>query len=1569
MPHAKIETAASRGEGVFDAMHPVFAEDGKGTDVILLPEDLTRGKGNFRNVDHEGNPEGFKLFQLPRVASRDIFMGSTNKTTQQNTTPIPVHEPGYLVNGPLAFGDDEPDRLLIASLPTPAAPTIKVRPAEVAGYPESTADNPLWLAITGFRDGKHTALSPPVKLPPMDFGQCFKVKIPDNMSLGATHIGWWLSYPGQSTPSQPGQFGLQKITRIGDSFGEESFTGPYNYNVERATGTEIPTPPAPIAMFYPMDRYPCRIGTFSFRITAANDIGESLPSGMSGSRTVAGSSDYNDDQGTPRAGRGRLQIVRGVLPAGSSGWYLYCFVDNQQHRVYNKFTGEGLSKPLPSNLLQVITTGWEGNEEFALSETWLLSSASVPTENTSGIEAPTSPPELPTIFGATRPGPGRYFAKQRDISEDGDYSALSDAGWADVGANEVMEVIFSNPVNQLVNATFVQKGADGYPLGYSVEGEGVTLENGELVIDGSDSPIITTDAISINPNSEWSSGAFLRVLPPLTGVFSGSFEAVLREINAGAVHTDTILASVSSLGDEEYSSTIAPAGYGTPGFQSDTQSAQIIYRFQGSPNMIVRVSRQHLNDYAYGFRRREAGLAGGPANSNPAPETTANPSGAIAVEPSPTPPTSPEVASQVPPDRPALSGEVIETQSFASVPWTQDVAGATLTASSGKLVSSKTGAGAARANIYKTFLPEPGLTERHSIGATLDGITIPTLPANGSITLVELRRPTDGLKYGWIDVDTRREVAKLRIDAPPTSSGNITTTLHEAIPTARTTAVIASREKSTLQITSGPIAAGFISVSVGGVAKDIPVSTGQSGYKEVVQVEITRGASGAGQIAVLLGTPIAWSMPESFATTRVVAGDSPEMVASRLRSWATTANWQNEPWLISGTGRFVKFTSKYASPTRGNHRFLPDLSFESGVDRSHVQANVSVLQQGQDEILIDTIASIAQKLEHTSFDGFSLEATDGAVVIEALEPGSKPDASVDVRSTGVEAVMTLDAGGAQDTIDEVAQKIVATYAGNAYHSVTASGPVITISALSDGAKQDAAFSAGTTGAQAEIQTTVQGSSDMVVHVKDQYGAERQRRIFTGVTNSIIYNLGFSGAGGGYREEGNSQAVMQVWGSTGSGTTKTLRGLFEDVDLGGYPAGMIAVGVTAESSPSLTWEVRIDELEITDRGQTYYDYHDYEGNLVNQIHSSHPPNLAPSEGFGIRSRSYAVLPETEYSASIFARWAGFREFCEPLFLYLVTPNDEIRPLGNLTDPAVIDPAIPSGITGTKVWHETEPFTFTTPADCYEFRLESKTISGGELVIQKFAFSKGTEVKRTNLYATEGFYISTLNIGTPNIRPSSLWGRKRKELRGDVEVVDGTSASALYRVRDPGGVYGNSVSNPSLLEEKDEIRIDISASGNGTKTPVVRSGSPSAEYVLRSAGGPLPTLLKSDRTEFDGGAFFVNLNRYAEPPEAIITTLPGRRFVRFATYPPVGNQPGYELQVFDSETKKYLEDRIGLVDVVIESWDKILTVRHGPGSERIVFESQSLQEKINGRWCGWWVAKFPEAQIIDMRDLPL
>lgn len=1571
MPEVARTTVKDVSDGILDNMHPRLDSEARGpgrgpgrepgAEVILEPDDILESKGNFLNVGADGNPEGFTLGQLPKVAAHDAFVGNLPaKTTRQNTVPIPVHETGLLMNGPLASGDPEPEQLLVASLPKPERPTIRKRPASVAGYPVSTLASPFWMAFSYFRNGKHTPLSQPTLLPPLGQGQSFKVKLPDSIPLGATHIGVWLSQPGTSTASTPGQMRLQKILEFSKYPGLVEFTGPYVYSTEVPGDTSLATP-GRVNVVFNNTRSPAKVGTYRFTVTASNELGETLPGPTSSNSLVLANPYYGEDN---PAGYGFFTITRPTLPSGSWGWYLYAWLDGQWHRVFNAMTGEGLSKPFPPALSSVTTGGWSGSEFYGSTDTYLFGSGEPPTENTSGLETPDSPPEEPTPFGTTRPAPGRYYARQRDISEDGDLSPLSDPAEVNLEEDEVMEIVFSNPVNRLPNATLVEKGADGLPLGYTVTGEGVTHEDGELIMNGADDAEVSTDLIAIDNTQEWSAGGVLRVEEPHTGVLSGSFEVVLREFVGSSGSADTVLQTVSAVGEYRYYSSVTPPGYPGLNWQADTTGAQIVYRFASGSNMIVSISRQLLKDYAYNFRRREESRAsGGPANSNPSPETTLNPSGGVAVEPAPTPETAPETLPTVGPDRPTSQGEVLDSQDFSvavGAPWTQDASNATLSISAGKLVCQKSSTGTGHAYITDTFDPNPGLDERHDLAVTANGLTIPTLPTNGAITLLELARPADGESYAWLNLDTRYEEARLQIKKLPSASGDISTTLDEGgTPITRSVPVVATKETATLKIDTPPSVNGAVSVTVGGVTRGVEVSVDTTPLPEVVTVEITRGASATGVCAVLLGDPMGHGTDHSILSAVIFSGDTPEQIANKLRRSVSASRWQNAPWLVSGQGATVVFTAKYGGRTYGEHEFQEDYIVDSdNYFPTHARARVTVTQSGSAQRLADTVYSVAARLSTLDIPGYEVSATSDTVTFEALEAGSEFDASYSDGGTGCSGTMTIEEG-ARDTRQEIAQKIVDAYAGNSYHAVTKADTIVTFSALSAGAKQDATFSAGSTGMKATMQTTIQGSIDIVAYAKDQFGALRQRRIIPNVTTSTVLNLGLGSSGAGYLHPDSPQdspdAVIQVWASTGT-DEKTLRALFEGVDLGGYPAGLVKAGVTSETSYSSTWEVRIDELVVTDRGETYYRYHDYYGNILNQVHGFFPPTLISSDGLYLQGLRVACLPNKEYTASVFARWAGISEDTDPFYLYGMTPDNERIPIGDLA----------GYVFGTQEWRETAPLTFTTPEDCTELRLESVSMSAGEIVCQELCISPGSEVKRTPLYAVEGTYTATLSIDTPN-RPDYLrFDRERRVLQTDIDIPENTVAEVSYQSADlEAGPYGPQYSDPLDVEQKNFLRVTVIANGDGTNTPVVRGGSPNAEYVLLAFGEPLATFLKEDRTELDGGADFAELDRHAEPPEVVFQKLPGSRYRRTAVYPPVGNLPPHEVQIFTPEAKKFIEDRIGMVDFVVEAWGKILTVRHsGP----VRFEKKIREQRKDGRYYGWWTAKLPEAEVVSIQDLP-
>lgn len=1590
MPEAKRVTVADVGEGVLTGMHPVINEKDE-ADVILTPDDLMQRNGFFLKVDHNGNPEGFTLGQPPKLVGRNLYMGtSPNQTTKQNTVLYLPHESSALFNQPLVEGEAPPDDFSIGLVPKPEQPIIQTLPVSVVGFPEGTAEHPYYMAWTANRQGKHTKLSPPVKVPPLATGQSIRFKPPESLPTGATHIGIWLTQPGSSTPSSPGEFRLQLNERFSRVSGELELNGPYTYALDRPGDTSLPSPERPASKFI-SERYASRPGIYLFAMTSANELGESLLSPLGHQHTVVVDARLGEEN---PAGYGYFRISRGTLPLNARGWYLYCLVGNQWHKVYDKTSGAGLTKPLPLNQSVVETKGWTGSEFWAQWETWLLSSAQPPTENTTGVENPDSPLEEPTVFGGSRPAPGIYYARVNEEYENDEISPISDATRVVLPPNEVPRIVFANATNRLPNATLVEKAGDGLPLGYTVTQTGglVTLDNGELTMETTGvqagaTPEVLTAVIEIDRDKEWSVGGFIKVEDPRTLGFQGTFEVVLREI--GSSNTDTILKSITSVGEHRYYSVINPSGFSGLAWQDDTLRAQILYRFSGaSKNMVAKISRQLLKDYLYGFRRRESGE--GASNPNPPPETTAPPIGAVAVEPSPAPEISPEVSTQVSPDRPSSSGMVEESVTLESgMPaWTQNSTNATLAREAGAalagswgLAARKTSGGSSgSAYLSKTFPVPAGLVSRHAMGISAK-FKVPTLPVNGSITLAELRSIIDGKRYAWLDLDTRSEVAQLEITASPQFSGNIVTSLDEAGMSSRNTAVVATREEAQLTIEQDPTSDGLVSANIGGISITVPVVIEREAVAEVVELEITQGASGRGQIAFYIENPEQrGGLPShSIIEAIVEAGASPDTVASKLREHASTTAWQNAPWIISGSGRFVRVTCKVSNSTGGNHFFRSATAFSSRsrLGETGVQTRITILTHGQAYVAPDTTVSVAQRLKSSPVEGYTSGGTPGtpSVTWMALEPGPKADASYSDNGTGATGTMTTTTQGALDSPEAVATKVASTYSGNTYWTASASGTKVTLSATSIGAKVDATFSPGTTGVTAKMKTLIQGSSDIVAYAEDAFGVKRQRRVLPNITNTSVFNIDLPVSGAGTPESGLSSAVVSAWGSTGS-STKTLRALFEDVNLREVDVGAVAIGVTSESSNSLTWEVHVDEIKVTNRGETYYHYHDDLGELINQLHLSLPPNQPQRDDLYLQDWRQAVLPDTEYTAGVWVRWAGVVGdipsddlpgiVSEPFYLYCLTPQGERKSI--LIDGEPRDEGITGGLQGTGDWTHFE-ITFTTPPDCYEMRLESRGIGAGEIVSQELADSLGVELKRTPFYATNGSYVATLDIGTPFMFDNASWSRERKLLEADVDVPLGASATISYQAAEAkAGPFDLAVSDPDLVKQKDVIRMSLQATGNGLLTPTLRSGSPRAEYVLMHRGRPLPTLLKEDRTELPGGAAFASLNEHSDPLDVVLGELPGGRVSRAIVYGPVGAQPSSSLMVFTPEARKFIEDRAyrgSVVDFVIEAWGHILTVRPKGG---IRFERQAEDVYMNDRRYNWYIGELPECEVISVRDLP-
>jgi hypothetical protein len=421
-----------------------------------------------------------------------------------------------------------------------------------------------------------------------------------------------------------------------------------------------------------------------------------------------------------------------------------------------------------------------------------------------------------------------------------------------------------------------------------------------------------------------------------------------------------------------------------------------------------------------------------------------------------------------------------------------------------------------------------------------------------------------------------------------------------------------------------------------------------------------------------------------------------------------------------------------------------------------------------------------------------------------------------------------------------------------------------------------------------------------------------------------------------------------------------------------------LGVTWESSPSLTWELHTDTVSISERGLNYFREHDIVGNWLNQIFAyyrlSQPLSdelfIQPDDRDG-RDPLYAVIPGATYTVSAWIR--SNNPTATPMRPVVITAH-AIDPsltyeLGDVTNSP--------GLLGEAGWTEYQ-ITVTIPDNCHAISLRSKDVGAGEYVMQELVASPGTTPDRSGAYATSGTYEATFDIRTPKGRTNfCFWTRRRVPLGAIVDAsAPGTSVSVLYRSADPDpanpdlpGPWSASYSDPALVPDKPFVQARFTCTGSGRATPRITTGSPFIEYVnMVSLGQRMSTLLLPDRTELPGGTAFKKLKgRSTRPPEGRRRLPSGQLIDDPKLFPPVGYLPECELYVFTEEARDYLES----------NWKKpFVNELFGREACRLMFsgelnfeqESRTVTEAPDGTRYGIWVAKVPWSQVTQVVKIP-
>lgn len=1581
MPIVDAKTPADRDKGDLVNAHP----DLDGT-LTLAPEDVMKGVGNFLDYDELGNPRGWRLASPETVDEWDVYIGLTpDSVSRQNTAGLSVNR-SFIVNQPIVPGHPPPTRAHALKIPDPLAPLVTSVPSDIPGFAASTPSSPYWMAFSWIRNGRHTLLSNATPFQ-VGQGQGIRVFLPDSHVEGADGIGVWLTRAGTSTVDAPGVFHLQRELPF-TQFQNISYDLPGPFRSLRLAPTRNETTlgkPIPPRFSRRLDNRPGNIGAYYFYATFTHGTGESLPSEPAGPMYIDGSSPYVDTEGKYLAGRGQFRVYKPVFtPSGATGWYPYVQHGGQFYRIWSMDEDIGRARPFPLSTTSVDCAGWTGPVDldgiWSVDDENILVSATPPDEDTSGIEDPTDlAPDTPVTFGQVLPSPGKYYARITEGTR-GQRSVASPVVEFTIDTGEVMKISRQSRVNSIVNSYFTEVGADGLPLGYEIltqNGFAFVGDNG-LVIGTDDeintlasigegdedvvhtmsveTPSVSTDIVRVHHQKDWRIQSKMVALDPERGAFRGKAEVVLYQLDEdqNEIRHD-VIAELAARGQLRIGTLIHDVSSSQDlRWRSNTKYCYLKIRFTGDVvNIKLILSYLVLRDHVHGPTHRrpkrnrgvrrywdEVLIPGDPGGGEDDGEDWRKEGGGGVEEPpengdvdteipyQPAPP--PELSIFPAPDRPLSTGTNLEPRltfdSGLPTGWTlNQSSGTTLSSSStaaltgaAGLLSKDTGSATAYSYLSKTFPSDRPGVGRHAMGISTKN-RMPIMPAGGQVKIHGLARESDNLDCAWLQVGAESEVAEVVIDAGPLSPGNVTVTLDGI---SYDIAVSAQKEQAQLVLLTDPTAYGTVRVKLNGIPW-----TFQAGGTYQVESLTIQSPRYNGSIEITLdGIPF---------DVQVFRGESAVTTAQRIRSAVFPG------WTTTGQGNSVIFTATTPGPR------IPGV-YRRGT--SGTSGSITTPRPGESETLLE----LADRIRSRAYSGWTTAGSGDTIIFNAIYAGVKADLTFSGGVTGATGSVSVLQQGSADSPDTVADKIRTKTGGYSGWTVSGTGATVHFENNTSGFKQDTNFRHNGTLVDSTVTTLRQGrNGDLAAYIRDTTGEIRTRRMITGIDPSAIWNADITVSGAG-----TSRAVISFWASIGT-DTKELLARWEDVDLTDFPVGRAKVGATGETQTSTTYELHVDDVDITNRGMSWYRDHNWDGRLLPILRGYYIPTQPVRNDLFLQDGRFAVLETGEYVLSVFMRTAGIINTARPIVVEAWYLDGRVEELGDIS------------VTGETEWTEYTLPLDEIPVGCYEIRIQSRDIGEGDFRMQEVVLSPGATPLRTGHYATTGSYTAILDISTPNEPSFITLDRLRIDLHTDVDIPDGTTAVITYRSKNAhGGDWSTWYADSTLVPHQAIIQAYIEMTGDGYTSPSIPPGSPGVEYKIYPGGRPNATFLRGDRTEIPGGAAFADLQMPYTMRNIGAQVLPDGTIRFEELFDPVDRLSESTIQIFTPEAYQELLknwDR----PWAVEAWGFVYIVRLSASPELQLVPGSGIWTNIGENdekmTHGLYQGKMPFAQVLSKKEM--
>lgn len=468
-----------------------------------------------------------------------------------------------------------------------------------------------------------------------------------------------------------------------------------------------------------------------------------------------------------------------------------------------------------------------------------------------------------------------------------------------------------------------------------------------------------------------------------------------------------------------------------------------------------------------------------------------------------------------------------------------------------------------------------------------------------------------------------------------------------------------------------------------------------------------------------------------------------------------------------------------------------------------------------------------------------------------------------------------------------------------------------------------------------------------------------KKISSAVANGTVLTLDMVPDGGG-TVSGSFDFWLAV-GDTGLISERSLAHQDSAIDWTGHLVRRARWGGMQESVSGANVTLDVDNILVTNEGETVYQEFDADGNEVYGLHVFYPQGQPARDDLWVQDLFLPCLPGEIYKLAVEHRIANMADVGHPFHVTAYDTKGNEYALGGVYGS--------SGVTGTVDWADkVQPYSI--PLDCYKVKIHSLNIGAGEYACQRIFWGRTDEdlpTREITFPASNTFRI-VLDSETAeqyllwSFYPENVW----LSLKSIANMPEGTSVQTVYQSSDIDTQPASWFANPAAVPQRRyaHFKVTMNASDDFKRSPELPSGSPNLEYWTRAGALHLATLLREDMSEFPGGVYAYGVDFPAATSDYDIREPQGKTR-RHRRYAPVGKFEELTLYATSEEAQRELRENWTKLHV-LETDDRRAVIKF---KEPIIWSNDyETKRKIRGKWYMYAEAQIGQTEIATIDWIP-